>query len=404
MKPFWDLIEQNLGAEFAEDRELLADVRALSEAFTEGRGQLDQNYLEDPRLQAAYLAYFVPLNFEKVHMLISSHSGVWPSELDPKKPQRWVDFGSGPGTATLAALAAYKNRYKKLTELPPVHIDLIDTQKGALTLAEILVKEFAKKLGLVVQVSLHSKMPAGASQVYDLALAANVLNELPAEEGIQARELLLQVWDATSGVMLVLEPGHRVSSQRLVRYRERLLKSSPNDAKILGPCHHILKCPVHRTKHWCHFSEPVTDGRLIDLNLRIFKDPRGWLKFSYLLVRRAPAIAWDEKTFRAIGDLHISGPKRMSIDLCRPNEKLAIVVPGNIPPELRANLVRGATVWLDDDRQVTARPLTKREVKYLPPKRDRSESPDRDEKPRERTGTPPKSSKRKRPDKNKGKR
>ena len=94
----------------------------------------------------------------------------------------------------------------------------------------------------------------------------------------------------------------------------------------------------------------------------------------------------------------------MSIDLCRPNEKLAIVVPGNIPPELRANLVRGATVWLDDDRQVTARPLTKREVKYLPPKRDRSESPDRDEKPRERTGTPPKSSKRKRPDKNKGKR
>src|SRR5690242_11523182 len=127
MKTFWDLIEQNLGADFAEDRDLQADVRDLSDAFTEGRSRLDRDYLEDPRLQAAYLAYFVPLNFEKTHMLLSSHSGVWPSELDPKQPQRWIDFGSGPGTAALAALAAYKNRYKKLTALPLVQIDLVDT-------------------------------------------------------------------------------------------------------------------------------------------------------------------------------------------------------------------------------------------------------------------------------------
>ncbi|MBI3556701.1 MAG: hypothetical protein HY074_10600 [Deltaproteobacteria bacterium] len=376
MKPFWDLIEQNLGADFAEDLDLQADVHSLSEGFTDGRGQLDLRYFEDPRFQAAYLAYFVPLNFEKAHMLLSSHSGVWPSELDVTKPQRWVDFGCGPGTAALAALAAYKNRYKKIKELPPVHLDLVDNQTSALNLAESLVTEFAKKLGLTVKISLHTTLPSESGQ-YDLALAANVLNELPPEEGTLARELLLQLWDSTRGVMLVLEPGHRVPSQRLVRYRERLLKTSPGEVKILGPCHHTAKCPVHRTKHWCHFSEPVTEGRLIDLNLRIFKDPRSWLKFSYLLVRRGAPVIWDEKTFRAIGDLHLSGPKRMAIDLCRPDEKLAITVPANIPPELRSTLVRGATVWLDEDRQVTARPLTKREIKYLPPKRERSERTDK---------------------------
>lgn len=364
MKHFWDLLEENLGDDFAEDRELQATVRDLSLAFTEGRDALPEDYLNEPDLQAAYLAYFVPLNFEKVYMILSSHKGVWPAELNVDKPFRILDLGAGPGTAALAAMAAFKNRFKKLEKLPSLQIDLVDTQTGALNLAEILVRRFAEMLKLEVEVNLHTSLPH--SEQYDLTLAANVLNELPANEDSESREALLQLWDLCKGVALVLEPGHRVSSQRLVRFRERLLKDcAPGEGKenvtILGPCPHQQKCPVHRTKHWCHFAEPVTDGRLIDLNLRIFKDPRSWLKFSYLLVSREKPQSWTPPMFRAIGDLHPAGPKRLAIDLCQPNEKFALFVPANIPSELRSTLVRGAAVTLDDDRQISARPMSRRD-------------------------------------------
>lgn len=362
MKQLWDLLEANLGANFAEDRELQEDVRELSLAFTTERSDLPRDYFESPELQTAYLAYFVPLNFEKIYMILSSHAGVWEKELDAAKTLHWVDLGCGPGTATLAALAALKNRYKKLDRLPLVRIDLVDTQTSALNLADNLVREFAETLGIEIETGLYTSMPEG--QTYDLSLAANVLNELPAEEGPMGRETLLRLWDATQGVLLVLEPGHRVSSQRLVRFRERLIKADRPHVSILGPCIHSERCPVHRTKHWCHFSEPVTDGRLIDLNLRIFKDPRGWLKFSYLLIRKGDEMPkFAGEAYRAIGDLHMSGPKRLAIDLCQPSEKFVLFVPNNIPPDLRARLVRGAVVKLDEDRQVTAKAMTKRETR-----------------------------------------
>lgn len=366
MKPFWDLLDETLGENFAEDHELQDTIRQLSAAFTEDRAALPRDYLEDPELQAAYLAYFVPLNFEKVYLLLSSMAGVWPKELDLTRPQLWLDFGSGPGTATLAALAAFKNRYKKLEKLPQIHVLLVDTQTGALNLADNLVRGFAAKLGLEVETELLTELPmadTGRVATYDLSLAANVLNELPAEASAEARELLMQVWDATSGACLVLEPSHRVASSRLVRFRERLLKDSRDVVTVLGPCKHAEKCPVHRTKDWCHFSEPTREGRLIDLNLRVFKNPRNWLKFSYLLVRRGEAMpAWDGKTFRAVGDLHEAGTKQLAIDLCKPGEKFELRVPKNLPPELRGDLVRGATVTIGENRNITARPITKREA------------------------------------------
>jgi ribosomal protein RSM22 (predicted rRNA methylase) len=369
-RSFWELLYGKLGPSFVEDKSLHREILSLSRAFTEERHQLDADYFSDPKLQNAYLAYFVPLNFEKAYTLFGAHPQIWESVLDPadlKKPLHWVDFGSGPGTAVLAAMASIVRKFLKKEISPPqLKIDLIDSQPIALELAKELIEEYAKKLKLDVVVRCLEEMPKQADVKYDLALAANVLNELPPEEGVGAREALMKLWDATSCTLFILEPGHRVSSQRLVRFRERLLKDSPK-ANILGPCLHSEKCPVHRTKHWCHFSEPVTDGRLIDLNLRIFKDPRSWLKFSYFVVSRKPNLYQKEPdrewtTYRAIGDLHQHGAKNLAIDLCQPKEKLPLVVPHNVPPYMRQTLVRGSVVKVDKKNQIIARPMTKREL------------------------------------------
>lgn len=376
MKPLWDLIEQNLGNDFAADKKLQAAVRQMSEAFTEDRSRLPADYLRADRFERAYLAYYLPLNFSKVFAVLSSHKGVWPAELPTDRPLRWIDFGSGPGTAALAALAAYRHRYKKVEKLPPVQIHLVDTQSDALKLAQKLIPKFAEILGgLEVEVRLEKTIPNFKEPFYDLALAANVLNELPPEEGPNARETLLKLWDVSAGVFLVLEPGHRVSSQRLVRFRERLFKTHRSETRVLGPCPHLDRCPVYRTKHWCHFSEPVTDQRLIALNLRLFQNPRSWLKFSYLLVSRGEPVEWVPGKYRAIGDLHPSGPEAFAIDLCQPNEKHVLKTSRRIPAELRSQLVRGATVEVSKDGEVTARPMTKRVLKEPGGERTRGPQP-----------------------------
>lgn len=365
MRELWETLSDKLGANFAEDVDLQADIRRLSQAFTEARDELPTDYLESERARDAYLAYYLPLNFEKVRTLLGAHAKeLWP-EL-PKNELRWVDFGCGPGTATLAALGAFKLRFKE-DKLPAINVQLVDHQESARKLAAELVRDFAKKAGMTVKIESHNELPESAR--YDLALAANVLNELPAAEdvaqGEEGREILMKLWDQTEGAFLVLEPGHRVSSQRLVRFRERVLKGDRAKTAIIGPCPHVEKCPVYRTKDWCHFSEPVTDGRLIDLNLRIFRDKRSWLKFSYVLFQRGEPQVFDKRTFRAIGDVHIS-KGRDAIDLCQPNEKFVLYVPHNLPPLLKDNLVRGASVRVGEDRHLTARALTKRKAPEKP--------------------------------------
>lgn len=363
MRELWSVLEETLGAKFADT----AEIRKLSRSFTEERAELTTNYLEDPKKLAAYLAYYVPLNFLKVTSILRGHAeNVWPKSL--ASTVRWLDFGCGPAaTASLAALAELKAT-RGPNAMPVIEIDLVDTQDAALRRAEELLAAFASKIGVKTRIATHKVLPITdakkASARYDMALVANVLNELPASDAHETdkRETLLKIWDVTRGALVVLEPGHRVSSQRLIRFRSRLLKDvSAKTAEVVGPCLHSQQCPVYRTRHWCHFSEPVSDERLIQMNLKIFNNPRGWLKFSYFIVKRGKPKAWDRRFYRAIGDLHLSRG-RNAIDLCRPGEKKLLVLPANLPPPLKNSLVRGAAVELDDEgyRVTAAVPLTPR--------------------------------------------
>jgi ribosomal protein RSM22 (predicted rRNA methylase) len=143
-----------------------------------------------------------------------------------------------------------------------------------------------------------------------------------------------------------MEPGHRVSSQKLIRLRERLRQEK---AYILGPCTHEGTCPLLRTKHWCHFSEPVEDENLIQMNRALFGDNRPWLKFSYVFVSRTPK-EHAPNAYRAIGDLHLSGPGMVAIDLCTPEAKKPLKIPRTTPEDLLNALVRGSLVTVSSHK------------------------------------------------------
>lgn len=332
-RSIWSVLTDELGKNFVEDAVLHRDIRALSSAFTENRSKLTQNYMSKPHLARAYLAYFLPLNFLKTDLILS--------ELEPPTTlkQRWIDFGCGPATASLAALSRAK-------EGSQISIDLIDSNEAALDIAIRLLENMALKKNILLTLETAARLNKSHDQ-YDLALASNVLNELPEHSG-PSKEPFVDLWDRTRGNLVIIEPSHRVASQRLIRLRARLLTQP--QTHIVGPCLHAEKCPLFRTQHWCHFSEQHADGRMIDLNLRVFKDPRAWLKFSYLSVSRSPrteepmrSLIEGSEIFRSIGDVHPSSG-RLAIDLCQPSEKLVLKLPRNLPPLLQRKLLRGRLV------------------------------------------------------------
>ncbi|MFM8551303.1 MAG: hypothetical protein ACKOCD_03180, partial [Nitrospiraceae bacterium] len=87
---------------------LCQGVEALSQLFTRERQGLQSSYLDQERLRAAYLAYYLPVNLAKVRILLEEMP--LPSAAEPgpgpRKAARFrvLDLGGGIGTTALAVL------------------------------------------------------------------------------------------------------------------------------------------------------------------------------------------------------------------------------------------------------------------------------------------------------------
>ncbi|MBL7685787.1 MAG: hypothetical protein JNK65_07125, partial [Deltaproteobacteria bacterium] len=112
-KYFEDIIKRYLKQTFytAQNRAVFADreftskdlrffaegASALSDLFTSERASLPLNYLNDKKLRAGYLLYFLPLNFCKAQGVLQQ----LPLAFFKKNRFKILDMGCGPGTFTL---------------------------------------------------------------------------------------------------------------------------------------------------------------------------------------------------------------------------------------------------------------------------------------------------------------
>jgi ribosomal protein RSM22 (predicted rRNA methylase) len=290
-------------------------VLDLHEALTTNRSQDLSRYMSQASHRSAYAGYYLPLNALKFLNIFEKHHQAFSKSL----PDGWIDYGCGPGTASLAALIYLSKNKQRPSQTIPIF--LYDKESKIMTLASKLVASTAKNLGLPVQIQcLHRASDLKHSTTPNV-LAGNIINELRDFKFFEA-ELNLEAINT----VLFLEPSHRASSQKLITLRELVLDKKNSEAqyglKPTGPCTHQQRCPLADSKHWCHFSEPMTSERLRRMNLAIFDNPRLWLKFSYLLLTKPrPTAASSNLWHRAIGDVHMSGPDHLAIDLCQPDTK-----------------------------------------------------------------------------------
>ena len=222
----------------------------------------------DPKGQAAYLAYFFPLNYIRSLKVIdeAKHWNLFDGVSES------MDFGCGPGTFS-----------KALLQDADINIDRITGVDNHRELASLFLDSTRQRTELQFQTE-----PIKPRTRQSLLIASYVLNEISD----------IPRWLIDFKRIIVMEPSTKQMFPKLQDLRDHLIDKGYN---IVAPCPHHLECPLSQSKKdWCHdrvhWQQPSWFEK-IENELPI---KNRTLSFSYLIVTREPVERPDY--WRVVGD------------------------------------------------------------------------------------------------------
>jgi ribosomal protein RSM22 (predicted rRNA methylase) len=186
-------------------------------------------------------------------------------------PQMLLDVGSGPGTASWAAMACF-------THLKELH--LVDENPYLRELAlELLAssREPALRNAAYQQGAARQLLPV--AERADLVIASYFVGEIPADQVLSTADAL---WSSASNTLIVIEPGTPAGFERIRKVRSHLIGQG---GSVICPCPHDAECPM-TGDDWCHFSQRLNrsrDHRQVKGAALSFEDE----KFSYVALARS---------------------------------------------------------------------------------------------------------------------
>jgi len=264
----------------------------------------------------AYLATRLPATYAAVRASMESAA-----ELAPDfAPKSLLDVGAGPGTALWAAGDCWPSLEEALMleaspairavgEMLSSHSRLERIEWRAADVAQEQVQEkwepvFPGKAGTAFPADLRKNKEVAETGPFDLVTLAYVLDELSPEEGLK---LVERLWQATKGMLVVVEPGTPAGWRRMMAVRKRLIEQG---AHLAAPCVHAAPCPL-KEPDWCHFSRRVARSRLH----RLAKGgdvPWEDEKYIYLAAARFPGVKAEA---RVLAPPRVSSG-RIALKLC----------------------------------------------------------------------------------------
>ncbi|MCC2680143.1 MAG: hypothetical protein K0R29_2719 [Pseudobdellovibrio sp.] len=298
--------------------------------------KLSDYYIQNPNgetpwsekyCQVAYRHYYLPLNFIRLKNVVRHGQDV--GFFDGLKV--FVDWGCGPGTASLAlaADAKLKTQIEKqiLYDISPaavesfsdLHSDLVNVQKLK---------------------TLRLESAGGKSSCLVFSYSLTEINELPPG------------WEQYEALMIA-EPSTSEDGRKLLLLREMLIKKG---YYMWAPCTHQNACPLLvNSKHdWCHDRAAVTAPAWFTQLEQMLPMKNKTVTTSYLLVRKTPPLAKIGGFARLVGDsLEEKGKTRQLV--CRgPQREFLTWMHKSIEPQI---LPRGELVTLPDDIEVKSNEL-----------------------------------------------
>lgn len=216
---------------------------------------------------ASYLVARLPATFAAVARVLEELAARRPDF----SPVSLLDAGSGPGTASWAALRQWPGL---------AGVTFLDSSPAFLDLAIALSRDAPGPLA-AAQAVRGSIEAVPQNLASDLVVAAYALAELPLGRAAQIAEGL---WRASRQVLVLVEPGTPQGFARLRAARQHLIAQH---AVPVAPCTHARACPM-AGEDWCHFSVRLARSRA-HMHAKAARVPFEDERFAYLVLAREGA-------------------------------------------------------------------------------------------------------------------
>lgn len=335
---------------------LAVSVGELSSLFTKHRARRAKDYFSTREFRVAYLAYFLPANYNKLQAVFDEMRPLLTPQLQAEQDEeegrvrsfRVLDLGAGPGTMTLAALeylhSLQPTRFLEFFAVDPsrqmwkVCNQLFNCFRDQLGIGEdrVHLKAVVSSMETLIRRSL---LDSAINVPLDLIIVGNAWNEFVegANTALDAQVKIIENllgWLDDHGALILIEPALRETSRRLHRLHDAVLRQIPT-ATIFAPCVHQQACPCvleGNEKDWCHTEYPWVPSPEIAAIDRRIGNRKDALKFSYLVLRkdgrnvldlRRPPVASQEKSacWRVVSELIQEKGKRRAF-LCGPSGRI----------------------------------------------------------------------------------
>ena len=194
--------------------------------FTKERSKIS-DYLNDPRLNSAYAAFYLTTNIPKLQAVFEWMPAEW---LELIKKSLFVDVGAGPGTFSLAFREWVGSE---------VSIQQVETSALMRQQAQHLWQGLYPQEGLIQK--LESVKEMGKEKLLFFGHSAN-------EMGVEGT--LKYIKEFSPEHILFVEPGTKDFFPKMLEIRQQLIELGH---EILFPCPSAQSCPLKNSaEDWCH--------------------------------------------------------------------------------------------------------------------------------------------------------
>lgn len=232
--------------EFKSEADLIRAINEISLKFTKERDKIG-DYLNDPRLVAAYTVFYLLTNIPKLEEVLKWMPEEW---IHIIKNCDFIDLGAGPGTFSLAWKQIGGNGSYYQVE------------------KSLLMREQGLKLwkGLHTTELHQNGHYSWTNDRPKFVLFGHSANEMGSRVAIDYLEKIQPEH------VLFIEPGTKSFFSEMLKIREYLLSQN---YEILYPCPHGGECPLLGKDDWCHqFIHVEQDSEIERISQMARKDRR----------------------------------------------------------------------------------------------------------------------------------
>ncbi|MBT3982600.1 MAG: hypothetical protein HOE90_14675 [Bacteriovoracaceae bacterium] len=240
-----DVLTPHLIHQFDSERELLNIISKLSHAFNQRTDSVN-DYSHDPALVSAYAMFYLPTNMPKLEFILEKLPvEVYNSILESE----FIDFGSGPGTFSLAFKNLVGTSQKSV-------ISLIDKSESMLLQARKIINSIYPRGEYPQGEYPQGELPEGNFKYYNsykqiresknsTLCLGHVFNEM------EKRDLIKVIEHFDPQNIIFIGPGTKEVFHKLSEFRKSFLSDHYD---VAFPCpSKSFDCPMEGDeKNWCH--------------------------------------------------------------------------------------------------------------------------------------------------------